>query len=142
MRNRFPASLAIALATIAGTFAMAVPTRAAEAPKDKACPAEPSGFVEASLPPLGSALPNAGEDFTWDLRVAGLAAEGLTVEQGAELLGFSSVQELYDFSLAQLHRDDHDGNGQICVNLKNSSPGLPAYAFLRVDDRAATHDGK
>lgn len=138
MRQRLLASLALGSATVMGTLAIAAAAGAAEGPRDKACPAAPSGFVEASVRPLGSAVPAAGEDLLWDLRVAGFAAEGLTVEEGAALFGFATVQELYDFSLASFHRDDKDGNGELCVNLNNYAPGLPAYAILRIDDRAAT----
>jgi hypothetical protein len=119
MRIRLHATLLLGSVTIAGTFAMTVPTTAAEGPSDKACPADPSGFVEASLRPLGSPVPGPGEDLLWDLRVAGFAAEGLTLDDAAALFGFDSVQELYDYSITTGQQTDNDGNGEICVNLKN-----------------------
>ncbi|HEU0237114.1 MAG TPA: hypothetical protein VFR14_11805 [Candidatus Limnocylindrales bacterium] len=112
---------------------------AVAAPPSKSCPVDASGYVAVPVDwawRAGDGLPAAGDDPAWDLARAGFAAEGWTADQVAALFGFGSVEELYGFALDDRRAIDRDANGWVCLKDLPDTPGIPAFIFQFVDDRA------
>jgi hypothetical protein len=113
---------------------------AVAAPPSKSCPPGASGYVAVPVDwawQSGDGLPAAGDDPAWDFALAGFVAEGLTAEEVAALFGFGSVEELYGFALDDRRAIDRDANGWVCLKDLPDTPGIPAFIFQFVDDRAA-----
>jgi len=113
---------------------------AAAAPPSKSCPPGSSGYVAVPVDwawKFGDGLPAADADPAWDLALTGFAAEGLTAEEVAALFGFGSVEELYGFALDDRRAIDRDANGWVCLKDLPDTPGIPAFIFQFIDDRAA-----
>ena len=84
----------------------------------------------------GQGAPAPGVDEWWDMTLEGIAAEGLTVLQVAELFGLDSVDAFYEFVLAGILPVDENGNGIVCA--KGWPPqqnGFPLYYFHVGDDK-------
>lgn len=107
----------------------------------KGCPAEVSGFapgaVDWSWRP-GDGVPAPGEDLLWDVAAAGVAAEGLTLEEVAAQFGFSSVEEFYGFALEGWRGVDKDRDGEVCFKPLPPQNSFPAYFFVFADNRSHT----
>ena len=106
----------------------------------KGCPA--SSFAAIVLNTEwqpGDAVP-AAVDAWWDLTVAGIAAEGLTLEEAATALGFESVAALYEGVLLGIRGIDKNGDGEICwKHFPDHAKGTTAYFFNVVDNNARLH---
>lgn len=128
--------LAASFAAIAFLVGSAAPAVAAPL---KSCPVDASGYVAVPVDwtwQAGDGLPAAGDDPAWDLALAGFAAEGLTADEVAALFGFGSVEQLYGFALDDRRAIDRDANGRVCLKDLPDTPGIPAFIFQFVDDRA------
>lgn len=108
----------------------------------KGCPAAASGWMPGAVDwtwEPGDGVPDPGEDLLWDIAAAGVAAEGLTLEDVAGLFGFATVEEFYGFALEGWRGLDKDGDGEICF--KPTAPtqnAWPAYFFKFIDNQAKT----
>ncbi len=126
------AALSMLLALTAGPVAAGRP--------DTGCPAAASGFKAFPVDldwELGDPLPAPGADPWWDMTLAGFAAEGLTPEQAAALVGVSSVEELYALVLAGLRGLDRNGDGEICGKpFPAHQQGMAAFFFNAIDNNA------
>ena len=81
-------------------------------------------------------IPARGEDPWWDNTVDGLAAEGLTVLEGAGLFGQTTELEFYAFINAGVLTVDVNGNGTICYKkVPQQQNGTELYFFLATDDK-------
>jgi hypothetical protein len=131
--------LLASLAALSVLLVSAAPALAA--PPSKACPPGASGYAAVPVDWVwqpGDGLPAAGDDPAWDLALAGIAAEGFTAEEVAELFGLGSVEELYGFALDDRRAIDRDANGWVCLKDLPDTPGIPAFIFQVVNDRAGT----
>ena len=104
------------------------------------CPPAVSGFQPAEVNwawEPGDPVP-AG-DLLWETTLAGIAAEGETVEDHLELFGFTTVGELYGFALEGWRSVDRDTDGTVCLKLwPEHQQGMPAYIFNLIDNNAGT----
>jgi hypothetical protein len=136
---RRPHARLVLIAAVGALIVAAAPAAVA-APPAKGCPPSASGYaavpVDWAWRP-GDGLPPAGDDAAWDLALAGFAEEGLTADEVAGLFGFGSVEELYGFALDDRRAIDRDANGWVCLKDLPDTPGIPAFIFQFVDDRAA-----
>lgn len=126
--------LACAVSLLAGSVAVAG--------SSKGCPAVSSGWMPGGVDwtwELGDGVPAPGEDLLWDVAAAGVAAEGLTLEDIAEGFGFASVEEFYAFALEGWRGLDKDGDGEICFKPQAPTQNAwPAYFFKFIDNQAQT----
>jgi hypothetical protein len=103
------------------------------------CPAASSGFqaghVNADWEP-GEPIPT--DDLLWNVTVlAGLAAEGITLDDAIELFGFGSVENLYAFALAGWMSIDKNADDIVCFKpFPSQSKGKPAYFSNFIDNNA------
>jgi len=136
---RRPLARLVLLAAVGALIAAAAPAALA-VPPAKGCPASASSYIAVPVDRAwrpGDGLPDEGDDPAWDLAVAGFAEEGLTADEVAALFGFESVEELYGFALDDRRAIDRDANGWVCLKDLPNTPGIPAFIFQFVDDRAA-----
>ena len=81
-------------------------------------------------------VPARGVDPWWDNTVDGLAAEGLSVLEGAALFGQTTELEFYEFINTGILAVDQNGNGTICYRkFKPQQNGTELYYFLASDDK-------
>ena len=117
------------------TLLFAFPVSAAQG-----CPASASGYQAVDVNwdwEPGDAIPPA--DVLWQTTLAGIAAEGETVQDHITMFGFSSVEELYGFALQGWRSADRNLDGTACLKLlPEHQRGIPAYVFLLGDNSANT----
>ena len=103
------------------------------------CPAASSGFqagqVNADWEP-GQPIPT--DDVLWNVTVlAGLAAEGITLDGAVEIFGFGDVESFYAFALAGWMSIDKNGDAIVCFKpFPSQSKGKPAYFSNFIDNNA------
>jgi hypothetical protein len=103
------------------------------------CPAAASGFRAGAVNwdwQAGDPIP-AG-DFLWEETVlAGLAAEGLTLEDALALFGIGTAEELYGFALEGWRALDVNADGTVCFKAyPEQGRHWPAYYSNFVDNNA------
>lgn len=116
-----------------------------------------SGGALAAKPPLSCPAAQSGfqlvdRDAWWALTVAGFEDEGIDVYEAD---GTTFTEEFNDFAasvgfgdgagleffvrVTQWAKLDKNDNGLLCIKDWPNTPGLPAYFFGGVDDRAAAN---
>jgi hypothetical protein len=120
-------------------LALVVPATAANG-----CPASASGFRAGAVDwewEAGDPVPAPGEDLLWDVTVVeGLAIEGLSVEDLAEIFGVASMEELYGLVLDGWRGLDKNGDGAVCFkSMPTHDNGLPAYFSNFVDTNSRSN---
>jgi hypothetical protein len=105
------------------------------------CPAEASGWVRVD------------QDQWWDMTVEEFETEGITVydefgeftaefDAAAAALGFADGAALETFVREdQWDFMDENRNGLVCIRILPVTPGMPAFFFGGIDDRASTPRG-
>ena len=85
----------------------------------------------------GDGVPASGVDAWWDMTVAAIAQEGLTVEEVAAQFGFEGdVAGFYELVLTGIHESDNNGNAEVCFRpFPQQQNGTPLYYFKVLDDK-------
>jgi hypothetical protein len=123
-------------AILLSVVVIALTVSAPVASADTSCPAGPSDWLLYPIVgELGDPAPAPGVDPLWDIFVAAVADEGLTVEELADMLGFADVDALYSFVVSELLSVDLNENRQLCVKPFPEPSGHPAWVHNFIDDR-------
>jgi len=93
--------------------------------------------VHLNLDYDGNGAPAPGVDEWWDMTLAGIAADGIAMEDLFATFGVADIDGFYELVLYGILTLDSNGNGVVCARpFPPQQNGKPLYYFHAVEDKA------